>query len=636
MVYSVLLLVPFLFAAVHAANDWSKPCFQGVCSYDLPASAGSASGTMKIWGSQDAISDITPAAGWMILGCAPDVLAQDIRLVCKSNDTSAAGCDHLYQNIGADGKIVRLPENCGKSPFARVAKSWVPADQSIPASIAPRLVRRDGSQPEVKALSLDTNFGAVDTSKAGKVNIAIKGATVPGLNGEIQTPPTSQRHSRFSNRGAFDFVGDAVDSVGNAVDSAGNALVDAVDNVGNAIGSAGKAAGNAISEAAGAVGDANNIDINNSTGLEPIDVDNKFNLLNQAISCPPLKASVNIDIDAKAHAEVALGVAASGTIVPPNIDNFAITTDFSANIDGSVDFTADVSGTLDSGKIKVFEIGIPGLDFPGILTIGPTFQINAQAKATLDLNVDLNVGLNYNVAKGRLVFPPRDKNNSGSFQVGDTPLKLSASPSVTATGTVEAHLIPSINLGISALDNVAVASVFLELDASAVLQLTLQAKAGENVTIDKNQTASASSNAPVTEATSSGPANATHVAASHAIRRNSHAMFAARTATTNTSASFGGCVDVSAGLDVNAGADASFFGLFDAQTKVNLFTKKFDLFKKCFGSGVGGKRSNPRRASLGRRAGLLGLTCPNAGVGGVASVADLSLNGVDINTTGKR
>jgi hypothetical protein len=129
------------------------------------------------------------------------------------------------------------------------------------------------------------------------------------------------------------------------------------------------------------------------------------------------------------------------------------------------------------------------------------------------------------------------------------------------------------------LDNVAVASVFLELDASAVLQLTLQAKAGENVTIDKNQTASASSNAPVTEATSSGPANATHVAASHAIRRNSHAMFAARTATTNTSASFGGCVDVSAGLDVNAGADASFFGLFDAQTKVNLFTKKFDLFK---------------------------------------------------------
>jgi len=96
-------------------------------------------------------------------------------------------------------------------------------------------------------------------------------------------------------------------------------------------------------------------------------------------------------------------------------------------------------GTLDSGKIKVFEIGIPGLDFPGygafivasgsivtliftgrILTIGPTFQINAQAKATLDLNVDLNVGLNYNVAKGRLVFPPRDKNNSGSFQVGDT------------------------------------------------------------------------------------------------------------------------------------------------------------------------------------------------------------------------
>lgn len=31
-----------------AANDWSKPCFGGVCSYDLPMSSNGSSGTLKI------------------------------------------------------------------------------------------------------------------------------------------------------------------------------------------------------------------------------------------------------------------------------------------------------------------------------------------------------------------------------------------------------------------------------------------------------------------------------------------------------------------------------------------------------------------------------------------------------------
>jgi hypothetical protein len=54
---------------------------------------------------------------------------------------------------------------CGKSAFARVAKAWVPEDQSMPSSIAARFVKRGRrGMPEVKALSLDTNFGAVDSN----------------------------------------------------------------------------------------------------------------------------------------------------------------------------------------------------------------------------------------------------------------------------------------------------------------------------------------------------------------------------------------------------------------------------------------------------------------------------------------
>jgi hypothetical protein len=49
-------------------------------------------------------------------------------------------------------------------PFAMVAKHWIPEDQSIPHKIMKRLVRRDGTPPEVQAMTINTDFesGNVD------------------------------------------------------------------------------------------------------------------------------------------------------------------------------------------------------------------------------------------------------------------------------------------------------------------------------------------------------------------------------------------------------------------------------------------------------------------------------------------
>ncbi|KAJ7875187.1 hypothetical protein B0H13DRAFT_2348264 [Mycena leptocephala] len=57
-----------------------------------------------------------------------------IRLVCMKDDPSSL-CGHLYQNIGAVNKIVRLPEDCGANGFARVSKSWIPDDHEPPVVI---------------------------------------------------------------------------------------------------------------------------------------------------------------------------------------------------------------------------------------------------------------------------------------------------------------------------------------------------------------------------------------------------------------------------------------------------------------------------------------------------------------------
>ena len=47
----------------------------------------------------------------------------------------------------------------------------------------------------------------------------------------------------------------------------------------------------------------------------------------------------------------------------------------------------------------------------------------------------------------------------------------------------------------------------------------------------------------------------------------------------DNSSQFGGCVDLSSTLAVNAGADASLLSIFDKSESVTLFSKTFDLFK---------------------------------------------------------
>ena len=114
---------------------------------------------------------------------------------------------------------------------------------------------------------------------------------------------------------------------------------------------------------------------------------------------------------------------------------------------------------------------------------------------------------------------------------------------MTASAQLAAHLKPTFEFGATILKQTA--DIFLELDTSATLDLSLTAAA--NASVSTNGT------------------NST---------------------TTSAGAGVGGCVDVLAGLAVNAGADADLLGIIKAGDKVSLFSKSFDLFKKCFGASV--------------------------------------------------
>ena len=81
----------------------------------------------------------------------------------------------------------------------------------------------------------------------------------------------------------------------------------------------------------------------------------------------------------------------------------------------------NLQGTLSTGDIPLFTIGLPGLDFGSILKIGPTFNINAEADATIATNLELDVPLSFTLSGGKLVFPPSQGSSSaGSFTPGNS------------------------------------------------------------------------------------------------------------------------------------------------------------------------------------------------------------------------
>jgi hypothetical protein len=83
------------------------------------------------WGNSNAISDITESAGWLVWGCQSNTTdTQAIQAICKSTDTSAAGCDHLDQN-GAVDTIVRLPQSVS---FCEMYPHSCPAGLTRPSS----------------------------------------------------------------------------------------------------------------------------------------------------------------------------------------------------------------------------------------------------------------------------------------------------------------------------------------------------------------------------------------------------------------------------------------------------------------------------------------------------------------------
>lgn len=269
--------------------------------------------------------------------------------------------------------------------------------------------------------------------------------------------------------------------------------------------------------------------------------------------------------------------------------------------------------------------------------------------------MDLSAGINFAVDNAQLVFPPNSTApDSNAFSIGDTrtclessrnreyfvdilaALSLSTTPGVQAKGTLTAHLIPSLNLGVSELGGKGEANIFLALDTSAALVLNLDASATITQPVGDNSTQPISTDPTSisllpTETQSTGtdsviipllpsatPSDGTDSTITPLVTDSLRSSDASATATIDASSSvqtdtdtipllqrddatvsesFGGCVQVIGGINVNAGAEGDFFGkssvhpprvslnscnspgLLNGVASVSLFSKNFQVFK---------------------------------------------------------
>ncbi|KAJ8507727.1 hypothetical protein ONZ45_g9934 [Pleurotus djamor] len=545
LVLQLASLVAYLSSALanSAVNDWSKPCFGGECNYDLPAD-NAWRGYFKLLATPEVLTDITPAAGWVILDCDPNTLDQDIRLVCESDD-EASGCHNVFDHAGPVNKIVRLPESCGHGPFARIADMRTADDQTLPSHTQSKIQRRDGSSPLVHKMTIDGNFDRMDRPES--INYAFI-----GLLGEANFDVTA-------------IIGDVYGFLKkyNPVVMLASHVVpldDWVDHVvkvtAKAIHNAGKWVGDTLENISATLQQATQVTV------KPALQETKLNLTGPSAKFSkspdwPTKCStsqaLDFNVTATSGGEVTMhaGIVLVGSLM--GVDHMSAFGGMSGEVWANLNVAVKLSGGFHPPELSlVTELGLPGFSIPKIFSIGPYFSLKGKAEGHLEVNIDTNIKLSYTFEGLHLWYSSdgqqMPKGKDLHFGTKESEFGISASAEVKAQGFLKASLIPAVNFGVSAGGSVAELNIHLaaELWARALVEATV--------------TASASHKA-------------------RKVKRTPDFDLIRRVDT-----SFQGCFWVDSGLRIYASAVGKLYKWTIPAGELDIYTsKEFDLFHKCWG-----------------------------------------------------
>ena len=67
----------------------------------------------------------------------------------------------------------------------------------------------------------------------------------------------------------------------------------------------------------------NSINLNKTQDLQPLDIESSYNGFDEHVSCPPTNVELKMDAhNTKTHVKATIGVVATGSLLPPKLDDF--------------------------------------------------------------------------------------------------------------------------------------------------------------------------------------------------------------------------------------------------------------------------------------------------------------------------
>ncbi|KAF7378493.1 hypothetical protein MSAN_00276700 [Mycena sanguinolenta] len=379
------------------------------------------------------VSSLDVTADWVLSGC--DAKSDQAQTVVAHCSADSDACQHVFIG-GAANTIVKLPLSCGLGPYARVVSLEPHANQSVLAKY-----RRTASGT-VYSLSFDYNFAAIPAEN-GPVYMRADVTDMPGYwDSVVDSPP--ERREWLKSRGLWK-------------EPPKKRWWGAFTNW---------------------LSKLNQIESDNSQSRTFFWSDT-WTIFHQDLHCdgpPEFDASLDISVNGQTQLTTRYGFYLQGQIVPPQVTAAYVYFNAGGKAAATFTMTGTASVTWNSDTVQFASFGFPGLYYPGLLTIGPSLVLNGYITGELSLTGTLTTGLTYQFPDINYALGKSGNDDTGSKVTPSTPdqgYKYSFGYNVDLSGSLNIHVVPTVQLGISVLGGSLIdANAYVAADLYAGVEIT--------------------------------------------------------------------------------------------------------------------------------------------------------------------
>ncbi|KAJ7131799.1 hypothetical protein C8R43DRAFT_895506, partial [Mycena crocata] len=387
------------------------------------------------------VSSLDLKTNWVITDCHPTSDKPQSVLMYCSKSSASSECSHVLIG-GAEHTIVKMPQNCGRGPYARIASLAPHARQDILSSY--HQLKKPADEP-VYSLTFDYNFAAIPAAN-GPIYMRADVTDMPDYwDTVVESPPERKRWYVVRSRlvMAHFFICFFRLQERSLEERWWGSFKNWLSKM------------NTVEK-----------DTTVSRNFHWADT---WTIFHKEVSCPgppQFEASIDVSLTGQASLNSRYGFYLQATVVPPAVQAAYLYFSADAKAHGQFTMKGEASVQYDSRSIQFASFGFPGLYYPGLLTVGPSLVLSGYVTGHLSISGEFTSSIGYTFPTVSFNFGKTDPDvTSNPVTPSDftSGLALTAGYNVELTGSI--HVVPSIQLGLSVLGGAVIdAQAFVDVD----------------------------------------------------------------------------------------------------------------------------------------------------------------------------